>query len=328
MAVKILAHGDADGICSAAIAKARFSEAEVWFTRPVTLLRDLQEVELGTTTIILDIAMNERQKTEIFDRLRELAQVSEVVYIDHHPLPPATLKRDVPATHVMHAIGTSTSELIFRLFQSELNPDLDRIALWGAIADYAEETEFVREGLNKYDRRTIYMEAGLLSQALGEAAGDYHYKREVALKLAQGITPSDIPEIVERALKATKREWEMWSYVKEHSKLEGNIAIVCDLPTGSLAKGAVFALGVTGADVGVCTRSTEGEVDVSVRRRAGVKIDLNTLLRHVTARVGGSGGGHEGAAGASVPAELFEEFMDTLKKEISPVISRDLTLKR
>jgi len=328
MAVKILAHGDADGICSAAIAKARFPEAEVWFTRPITLLRDLQEVEVGTAVLVLDVAMNERQKAEIFSRMRELAQTSEVVYIDHHPLPPATLKRDVPATQMMHAMGSSTSELAFRLFQSELNPDLDRIALWGAIADYAEETEFVREGLNKYDRRTIYMEAGLLSQALGEAAGDYHYKREVVLKLAQGIPPSEISEMVGRALRATGREWEMWRYVKEHVKLEGNVAVIYDLPTGSLGKGAVFAMGATGADVGVCTRKTEEDVDVSVRRRAGVKIDLNTLLRHVTARVGGSGGGHEGAAGASVPAELFDEFIDTLKREISPVISRDLTLRR
>jgi len=328
LAVKILAHGDADGICAAAIAKARFPESEIWFTRPITLLNDLQDVQPGSAVVILDVAISETHKTQIFQRMKELAKGDEVIYIDHHPLPPGTLRNDVPATHLSHTIGASASELTFKLFQSGINPDLDRVALWGAIADYAEETEFVRDGMSKYDRRTIYMEAGLLSQALGDAAGDYHYKRDVVLKLAQGVPPSEIPEAVERAVRATKREWETWRYVKEHAVKEGNLAIVYDLPSGSLGKTALYALGVTGADVGICTRAVEKEVDISTRRRAGVNIDLNALLRHITARLGGSGGGHEGAAGASIPAELFESFMDALRKEISPVISRNAHLKR
>ena len=328
LGVKILSHGDTDGICSAALAKARFPDAEVWFTRPITLLRDLNKIELGNVVFISDIAISETHKEEIFKRMRELAQKDEVLYIDHHPLPPNTLKRDIPVTQFAHEIGTSASEITFRLFESDINPDLDRVALCGAIADYCEETEFVRDGLSKYDRRTIYMEAGLLTQALGEAAGDYHYKREVVLKLAQGDLPTEISEIVDRAIKATKREWEVWRYVKEHVVREGNIAIIYDLPSGSLGKAALYALGTTGADVGVCTRKDDDEVDVSIRRRAGIKVDLNEMLRHITARIGGSGGGHEGAAGATIPANLFDTFLDTVKKEISPVISRDLTLKR
>jgi len=328
LAAKILAHGDTDGICSAALAKARFPEAEVWFTRPIALLRDLNEVELGTAVFILDIAVSESHKEEIFKRMRELAQRDEVLYIDHHPLPPDTLKKDIPATQFAHEIGVSASEITFRLFKSDINSDLDRVALWGAIADYCEETEFVRDGLSKYDRRTIYMEAGLLSQALGEAGGNYHYKRDVVLKLAQGNPPTEIQEIVDRALKATKREWEVWRYVKEHVTREGNIAIIYDLPSGSLGKAALYALGVTGVDVGICTRKDDDEVDVSMRRRAGAKVDLNEMLRHITARLGGSGGGHEGAAGATIPANLFDTFLETLKKEISPVISRNLALKR
>jgi RecJ-like exonuclease len=322
MAVKILAHGDTDGICAAALVKARFPEAEVWFTRPVTLLRDLQEVEPGTSVFILDVAISETQKEQIFERIRELAKEGEVVYIDHHPLPPETLKRDVPATQLVHAIGASTSALTFKLYQATLDPDLDRVALWGAIADYTEGAEILRDGLSKYDRRTIYMEAGLLSQALGEAAGDYHYKREVVLKLSRGVPPSEISEVVERAIKATKREWEVWRYVKEHVERQGNLAIVYDLPSGSLGKAALYALGVTGADIGVCTRQDGEDVDMSFRRRLGVRVDLNTLLRHITSRIGGSGGGHEAAAGATVPIELFDTFLDTFKKEVSPIISK------
>lgn len=328
MPVKILTHGDTDGICAAALVKSRFPDAEVWFTRPVTLPRDLKEVEPGTTVIICDIAISETQKEELFNRIRELAQKDEVIYIDHHPIPPETLKRDVPATQFAHEIGVSTSELAFKIFIGDPATDLDRVALWGAIGDYCEETEFVRDGLNKYDRRTIYMEAGLLSQALGEAAGDYHYKRDVVIKLSQKVPPTEIPEIVERAVKATKREWEAYEYVKKHVVRDGNIAIVRDLPSGSLGKAAMHALGITGADVGICTRRDDDEVDISMRRRAGARIDLNELLRHITSRLGGSGGGHEGAAGATVPASVFDTFLETLKKEIAPVITREPGLRR
>jgi RecJ-like exonuclease len=326
--VKILTHGDTDGVCSAALAKARFPEAEVWFTRPVTFGKDLEEVERGTTLVVLDIAISETHKTEIFQKMRELAHRDEVLYIDHHPLPPDTLREDVPASQFVHTTSKSTSELTFNLFESDLPSELDRVALWGAIADYATDTEFVHEKLNKYDRRTIYMEAGLLSQALGEAGGNYHYKREVVERLAKAEPPSEIPEIVDRALKSTKREWEVWKHVREHVAQEDNLAIVYDLPSGSLGKAALFALGVTGKDVGICTRRNGDEVDLSIRRREGTKLDLNTLLRRITSRIGGSGGGHEGAAGASIPVELFDDFFEILKKEVSPIISRDVRTEK
>ncbi len=317
--MRILAHGDTDGVCAAAIAKSQFPDADVWFTRPVRLLRYLQEIEPGTTVMIFDIAINETEKDEIFARMRELARADEVIYVDHHPLPADTLKKDIPATQLAHEVGISSSELTFRLLIQDPRSDLDRVALWGAIADYCEQTDFVQEKLNKYDRRTIYMEAGLLSQALGEARGDYDYKRQVVEALARGIPPSDIPELPERALRATKREWGVYEYVKNHVVLEGNIAVVYNLPHGSLGKAALYAMGITGAAVGMCTRQENDEVDISMRKRANAKVDLNILLRRITARLGGSGGGHEGAAGATIPAHMLDTFLEIVKREVAPI---------
>lgn len=319
MPVTILAHGDADGVCAAAIAKSRFKDAEVWFTRPVNLLRDLNQIEIGTTVFIADIAISETHKDAIFKRMRELAQKDEILYVDHHPLPDNTLKKDIPATQLGHDIGVSGAELSFRLLIQDRKSDLDRVALWGAIADYCEGTEFVHDGLDKYDRRTIYFEAGLLSQALGEAAGDYNFKRDVVLALSKAIPPSEIPDMAEKALRATKREWDVYAYVKEHVKVDGNLAILYDLPSGSLGKAALYSLGISGADIGMCTRKDEDEIDISMRRKAGVRVNLNQMLRHITTRIGGSGGGHEAAAGATVPAVIFDTFLEMVKREITPI---------
>ena len=324
MVVRILTHGDTDGICAAAMARARFPDAEIWFSRPIRLLRDLNGIELGTTVMIFDVAINEANKDQIFQRMKELAQRDEVLYVDHHPLPPGTLKKDFPVTQLGLQSGASSSELAFRLLIEDPKSDLDRIALWGAIADYCEDTDFARDRLNKYDRRTIYMEAGLLSQALGEAAGDYHYKRDVVINLAQGIPPTEIPGIVDRAVKATKREWEVYQYVKEHVVIEDNIAVVYDLPVGSLGKAALYALGVTGAEVGLCTRQNKDEADISLRRRTGSRIDLNETLRTMAIRIGGSGGGHESAAGATIPINNLPTFLEMIKREISPIRNRTI----
>jgi RecJ-like exonuclease len=316
---RILCHGDSDGICSAAIAKYRYPDAEIWFTRPINLFRDLNAVDAGTNVLIFDIAISETHKDAIFKRMREIVQKDEVIYVDHHPLPDNTLKKDIPATQLAHETGVSASELSFRLLIQDKKSDLDRVALCGSIADYCENTDFVRQALNKYDRRTIYMEAGLLSQALGEAAGDYNYKREVVQALAKLIPPTEIPEVVERAMRATKREWDVYDYVKKNVELNGSIAILRDLPSGSLGKAALYAMGITGADIGICTRQDEDDIDVSMRRRDEVRVDLNELLRHITTRLGGSGGGHQGAAGATIPAAIFDTFLEMFKNEVTPI---------
>lgn len=320
MRVKILCHGDSDGVCSAALVRSLFPDAEIKFTRPVTLLRDLQEIRPNYTVVILDIAINETQKEEILAMIGELSNSGEVIYVDHHPLPYRMLKKDIPATTLAHELGPSASELTFRLFKHGFSQEHERVALWGSIADYCEQTHFVQEALGRYDRRTIYMEAGLLSQAIGEAGGDYEFKRTVVESLSKLEFPSRMPEVVRRAIMATESEWELYRYVRANVERKGPLAVIRDLPRGSLGKAAIFAVGITGAEVGVCARRSGEEVDISLRRKRDSTVDLNEVLRRIVSRLGGSGGGHSTAAGASVSADLFDEFLDALQKELTPIL--------
>jgi len=48
------------------------------------------------------------------------------------------------------------------------------------------------------------------------------------------------------------------------------------------------------------------------------------LLRTIVIRIGGSGGGHEGAAGATVPLDSLQAFLEMVKREISPIRNKTI----
>lgn len=319
MKVKILTHGDADGICSAALALARYPEAEVWFTHPAGLLNDLKNVS-EEQVIISDVAISERDKEEIFREFSRIEKSGEIVYIDHHPLPLNTISGDLPCSTVVRDLTRSASELAFRYFQKHVN-NLDRVALYGAISNYCDETDFIREELYFYDKRTIYLEAGLLSQSLGESRGDYKFKRGLVEKLAKGAAPSSIDKVVINAVRSAKKEWVVYEYVRENVRSTGDIAIVDRVEEGvSAGKVAKFAIGITNKKLGIGIKPRNNFVDISVRKRGDFPMDLNYALRNIAPRLGGSGGGHPPAAGARISSDKIEEFVSMFSKEVSAVI--------
>ncbi|MFY9340365.1 MAG: hypothetical protein WAQ47_13450 [Methanosarcina flavescens] len=70
----VLTHGDSDGICSGAIAKTAYPEAYVYFTSPVSLLNKLRLIEGVKNLIICDIAIDERNCSELQTILSKFAK--------------------------------------------------------------------------------------------------------------------------------------------------------------------------------------------------------------------------------------------------------------
>ncbi|MFQ6136199.1 MAG: DHHA1 domain-containing protein [Candidatus Hydrothermarchaeales archaeon] len=320
MTVKILTHGDTDGLCAGALAYARYPEGEVWFTHPAGLLNDLKDVD-AEIVIICDVAISEGDKNKIFSQFTRISGSGELLYIDHHPLPLETLSGDLPCTQVVRDRTKSASELTFRFFEAEIPPELNRVALFGAISDYCDETKFIRDELDIYDKRTIYLEAGLLSQCLNEARGNPNYKREVLYQLANGAMPSEIDGVVEKAMKSTEKEWDAYSYVHRRVEVVDGIAIVKNVPRGiSPTKVAKFSMGIAGKDIGIGLKFKKDFADLGVRKRGDFPLDLNRVLRTIAPRFGGTGGGHPTAGGARIPKEHLDEFISAFAKEISAII--------
>lgn len=306
----ILAHGDCDGICSAAIALSIFKNAKVFFTHPVGLHEDLRQVD--GDVLVLDVAIPSKKADEIskeFKRIHENGH--RIIYIDHHPLP-----SDFNMNHgeLVHSLTSCVSELTYVRFEDLLDKEVSRVAIYGAIGDYLDETYNVKRLLRLWDKRHLYLESGILIAAIESMGRDYDLKREVVKYLSEKELPSKSSELVNRALEEAKKEEKMRKIIKERLEVKGKVAYVIDL-NWSLGKAAIYARATADAIVGIGAESRKNFVDMSLRTPFE-GIELNKIAMEVAEELGGSGGGHPRAAGARVPKEKFPEFIDGINKRI------------
>ncbi|MGY5875033.1 MAG: DHHA1 domain-containing protein, partial [Candidatus Thorarchaeota archaeon] len=195
-----------------------------------------------------------------------------------------------------------------------------RLALYGAIGDYCDDTKFAKEHLEDYDKRTLYLEAGLLVQALQEI--DYRKEsKDLVRELSLGIEPSSMNDIVSLAIKATRIEHEVFRFVQNNARKMGQVGYILDMPIGGYrGKSAKFSAYVTDSQVGISVRSSDDDVDMSIRRRRS-KVDLNKALGKILPGLpGAQGGGHPAAAGASMERNYFPKFLQRLADYVETIL--------
>lgn len=307
----IFTHGDSDGICSGSIAKSAYSDADVFFTNPVSLNRRLDMAKGYDNVIICDIAVDERTCGELYRKLEKISAKADLVYIDHHPLPEQCW--DTPWFH--HNLKTCAAELTYKVFESRLSRDIRRVAIYGAIGDYCDNTPDVKIWTKDWDKRSLYFQAGTLIQAIQYAGRNYDFKRSLLVPLSKDEIPSEIAKLSRYARAASRLEEELRIRVKANVQSLSSLAYVMD-PDGYLGKSAIYAAsyGRRNIGIGVEHRERKGVYDLSLRSRNGA--DINRILREIAPKYGGSGGGHSVAAGARIPEESFESFIMELDRRI------------
>jgi RecJ-like exonuclease len=312
----VITHGDGDGICSGAILKRTFPECTVRFSRPKDLKEELRRLSGVSNLFICDLAINEGDEQIIIEGLCRLASSgTRVFFIDHHPFPPNMRAEELQGATVLHDINASASELTYRSFKDRVGTEGLLLALYGAIADYADNTPFVTSELSKWDKRIIYLEAAILVEALTQIR-DPEYRLIILEELAQGKKPSEIPNLAFAAMEGLKKEYEVYDYVQRFVRVKGDLAIVSQLPIpGFGGKAAAYAAAITGAKVGVVVNLRNDVANLSLRTRSE-GIDLNSLVRRLTRSLGGRGGGHHQAASAEMPVESLEGFLELLNASV------------
>ncbi|MCZ7356305.1 MAG: DHHA1 domain-containing protein [Candidatus Methanoperedens sp.] len=300
----IFTHGDCDGICSGAIVKSALPDSTIFFTSPVGLLSELNNIrERYDDLVICDIAIDEKTYPQLKIKLSELANESNVIYMDHHPLPERRYNSDW-----FFYDTCSTAELAFRIFEKNLNRDMRRVAIYGAMGDFSE-TAVVKKWERDWDKRTLYFYAGTLIQGITYAGRDYNCKRKIADALSYDMPPPEIEGLLDAAVIASRKEEEIRSLVRKSVVKLKNLAYVIDI-NGYMSKAAIYAASYGNALVGVSCeyRAQKHVYDISIRLRNG-GVDLNTILRRVALSHGGTGGGHPFAGGARIPKRELEAFL-------------------
>ena len=317
----IFTHGDSDGVASAAITVAalreKYNDIRVYFSHPAGLYGDLNEFySSGSDLVVLDIALSELHLNSLLERFEQISKKNNLVYIDHHPEPLGLSIRDLPG-QVFHDLSASTSELTYRFFEEYLDYDMVRIALYGAISDYLDETPWVKRMLEYWDKRDIYYEAGVLSQGLEGSRRLHDFKRHVVHHLSENRLPSMLSELLVRALIESVNNEELRKWVKKNVVKRNKYAYVIN-PPGSLGRAAVYSRAITDTIVGVAISKRERVAEMSLRAKRSV-VDLNLILRKITPRLHGSGGGHSFAAGARVPLDKLKDFLSRLEYELEKI---------
>ncbi len=317
----IFAHGDSDGVSAAAITVAalrkNYDDIKVYFSHPAGLYNDLNEFyNADSDLVILDIALSELHLGNIFRILRDASKKNNIVYIDHHPEPLNISIKELPG-QVFHRLDASTSELAYRFFEEYLDHDMVRVALYGAISDYLDETPWVRQELEYWDKRDIYYEAGVLSQGLEGSRRLHDFKRHIVIHLSQNRLPSSLSELLVRALIESVNNEELRKWVKKNVVKKNKIAYVID-PPGSISRAAIYSRAIADTLVGIAINRRKGFAEMSLRAKKGI-IDLNLVLRKIAPQFNGSGGGHPFAAGARIPLDNLDAFLRKFESEIEKI---------
>lgn len=307
----VLTHSDTDGICAGALALARFPHSRIFFTKPVSFFRDLQECREGRM-IICDIAIDTRDESRIVDLIESRAKKGvEILYFDHHELSKDTKKRlESCLSAFCHDTKASSSELIYKYYRKEIPKERIWVSVYGAIGDYTDDTEFVEKMLLNWDMRAIYLEACTLVMGIKEDAfQSYNGKRRIVNRLAKGDNPSDIQGMMSAAREAVNREFDIYEMVKKSSKKSGDVGYFMSARHfGFRGPIAIFASNVTNCRIGLCVYMNEKHADITMRTR-DYSLSLSRIASSAAKKVGGSGGGHKQAAGARIPPEEFADFL-------------------
>jgi RecJ-like exonuclease len=312
--MQIIAHEDADGICSAALVRMTDPSSRIFFSKPCGLLHDLDQMDSGRDLVLLDLALCELAKEQIVSRLSRWR--GKVLYIDHHPDTASSFLRR-PNLEIV-AGDVSASELTFIHQGSGLSREAERVMLMGAIGDYADLTPFCLDRLNRWDKRSVFLQAGFLCGALEVTRTDHEFHRQIVDLLASCRPPCEDSRIVAYAVKASELEESFRQRVEKSAQKLGRIGVAYDL-NGPAGKGATYAAAATAVSIGayVDKDARRGSADISFRV-IDRSVDLNRILRAVAPKLGASGGGHPEACGARVPLDKLDEFFQAINDELAP----------
>jgi len=308
---------DVDGVSSAALVVAA-KGGTFRLTDYDDLLKEIDAVPASATSVtICDLGTNASNFLEFVGKLAGLAKRMPVTYIDHHYLT-EDAKQEILKTGVdlHHDVRDCASMLTYLTYRGSLPEEARLLALYGAVTDYMDTSAIASQMMETFDRQFVLLECTILAYALAKNGRDYAYPEMLVRELATMKAPHAIDEVGTDALEQAEVVRLLADDVKSKGVRIGKLAY---MKTEQISKGNVaeLLLGAFGVSVGVAFKEKPGgTAELSLRGTSESKIHLGKEIGLLAQRHGGSGGGHEKAAGCSVPSSEVHGLLADLESRL------------
>ena len=313
---------DADGISSAALIKQAFGGETILTDYPGMMddMEPLRSDEELKELYICDLGLNKKNESDFVELLTQLRKRRiKISYIDHHDLDKKIINQlKKIKVNVVHDTNECATVQVYNTYKRKLNDHAAFVAACAAITDYMEDRPFGSKLLQIFDRQFALISATVMTYNIVGHQKEPDYLLYLVDELSESKYPHEIPNSFEFAQLQVAKLASIISKVKENMKLKKNLGYMEITDSG--ASGAVnFVLGLSGKDVGVAykERVDYGVYAVSVRGSKQCKIHLGRLINKITTDIGGSGGGHDKACGASIPKDKITKFINTLNSSLA-----------
>jgi oligoribonuclease NrnB/cAMP/cGMP phosphodiesterase (DHH superfamily) len=308
---------DVDGLSSAALVLAA-KGGTFRLTDYDDLLKEIDDVPAKATSVtICDLGTNASNFPEFVGRLAALAKRMPVTYVDHHYLTEEA-KQQILKTGVElhHDVKDCASMLTYLTYEDSLPEGARLLALYGAVTDYMDTSAEASHMMETFDRQFVLLECTMLAYALAKNGRDQAYPETLVKELAMMKAPHSIHNVGRDALEQAEVVRQLTEDVRSKGTRLGRLAYMKteESSTGNVAK---LLLGAFGVSLGVAYKEKAGGVaEFSLRSTSESKIHLGKEIGVIAQKRGGSGGGHEKAAGCSVPTPEVQGLLADLEKRL------------
>jgi len=305
----LITRGNVDGIVSAAMFLSAFPGSRVTFvTSPNAGARIMAMDRVSSEIYLADLAM----VPELEQVILAASERSEVVAFDHHQ------PHEAPSLngHLVIREGMSAASVLYH--HLGLPSKLRRLV---AIADLVEfcDTPLLEEQIAIHTKKRIEEEAKTLDFSWRLDIDDDAYRSQAALHLSQGLWPSEVGVIRRRYLQVVNEQrWpKALARVESHMRIRGPACVLhCKDKNRSLYGFGTRALVEVArdhrCDYAVMVNERKAHSSVSLRCLSSEGINLGRFAEEFTEDHGLEGGGHPTSAGARIPVEETDRFLNDL----------------
>lgn len=317
----IIFHGDADGICSAALLTIYLMKNDEF---PVDFLSPDFDVTIHKF-LIKRIYQLQPERIYILDIPSstlnyEFFKDFETVVVDHHPY-----EEEPEVKRFIYSKEYCTSYLTYKNFFS--GEETAWIAAIGCLGDKDEKS--FREFL-EISKRIYNIDENFFFRALGFIASSRMFgirgKKAAILSLIEANNIG-IPTMV---LGSTPNSQKLERYREKSVRLKNNIVgrienykvlenddflvvrISVNFPIQSYLAGSLAHLNPNKLVIVINEYKKTGFIE---GRTKNEKFDVGRLLKDICEKLNGIGGGHKLAGGGKIPREKVEEFIEILKQK-------------